>query len=58
MMVYGFRYTVAGHRRHMNVSKISSKRPAIRKRVFLPPRPSDTEGTNWFTGRRDKMMAN
>jgi hypothetical protein len=56
MTVYEFRYTVAGHRRHMNVSKTSSKRLAIRKRVFLPPRLSDIEGTNGSTRKRDKMM--
>jgi hypothetical protein len=57
MTVYGFRYTAAGHRRLMNVSKISSKRLATRKRVFLLPRMNDTEGTNRFAWRRDKVMA-
>jgi hypothetical protein len=57
MTVYGFRYTVAGNRIHMNVSKISSKRLAIRKHAFSLPRTSGAEGTNGHTGRRDKVMA-
>jgi hypothetical protein len=56
MTVYAFRYTVVGHRRHMNVSKTSSKKLAIRKRAFLHPRTSDTEGTSGSTRKRDKVM--
>jgi hypothetical protein len=56
-MVYGFLFTVAGRRRHMNVSKTSSKKLDIRKHVFLHPRLRDTENTNGVAERGDKAVA-
>jgi hypothetical protein len=58
-MACGFLYTVVEHRKHMNVSKTSSKKPAIRRPVFLHRRLSDSENTNEVMERvrGSKMIA-
>jgi len=56
-MVRGFLYTVAGPQIRMNVSKTSSKKPAIRRPVSLLPSLSDSVNTNGVVERGDKMMA-
>jgi hypothetical protein len=54
MTVYASLYIAVGHRKHMNISKTFSRKLVIRRHVFLPPKPSDTESTNEHLGRGEK----